>query len=276
MGEAKRKRNHRQRFLLDNPWCAYCGAPATTTDHCPPRCFFVGRIWPENYEFPSCAECNSEARLDEQGLAVLVRLGLNQTPKEPDQSEWQELIKAVWNNQPALIEEWRSVNENGQRRNFRKTFGPRGDELRHNGWGTLHLGPLSQALTERFMVKLGQALYYLHNRAPFEGFVYALHISLLDRDIPPNFFKKMMQIAPMRAEPKRANQPLGDQFIYAFNHSEEHGIIHAVVQFSEQYVFQLIAMRSDLALKREELAKEMGSIMPESHRHDIRLKRKTS
>jgi len=253
---------------------SYCGAPATTTDHCPPRCFFVGRQWPETYEFPACSDCNSEARLDEQALAVLVRLDLNLTPKEPDQSELHALMEGVRNNQPALIEEWLSSSENERKRSFRKSFGSRGDELRHQGWGNIRLGPLTQAMTERFMVKLAQALYYKHNHAPLEGFVFALHISLLARDIPPDFLSNMMRIAPIRAEPKRSNQPLDDQFIYAFNHNEEHGIIYAVVQFSEQYIFQLIAMRSDFELKMEEFAKEHGAVLPDGHRHVIRLKNK--
>src|SRR5271168_2886590 len=35
MGEAKVKRNRRQELLAAHPFCIYCGAPATTTDHCP-------------------------------------------------------------------------------------------------------------------------------------------------------------------------------------------------------------------------------------------------
>ena len=72
MGEGKRRQYSRQHFLAENRYCAYCGAAATTTDHCPPRCFFKRRTWPETYEFPACEPCNDVSRLDEQALAVLV------------------------------------------------------------------------------------------------------------------------------------------------------------------------------------------------------------
>jgi hypothetical protein len=50
-GETKRRQRYRERFLLDHPRCAYCGEPATALDHCPPRCCFRGRHWPEGYVF---------------------------------------------------------------------------------------------------------------------------------------------------------------------------------------------------------------------------------
>src|SRR6185437_15712623 len=88
-GQAKQKQYSRAQFLLRHPRCAYCGGVATTTDHCPPRSFFLGRVWPETYEFPACGPCNAEGRGDEQILAVLVRVGLSDmTPLELD--EWRK------------------------------------------------------------------------------------------------------------------------------------------------------------------------------------------
>ena len=47
-----------------------------------------------------------------------------------------------------------------------------GDLLRYAGYRALKFGPLSDALIDRFSVKLGKALYYRHNGAVFEGYVY--------------------------------------------------------------------------------------------------------
>lgn len=75
MGEAKRKQNRNQRFLAENPTCAFCGgeAPATTIEHCPPRAMFIGRTWPEGFEFPACANCNHGSGDHDVLVSVLAR-----------------------------------------------------------------------------------------------------------------------------------------------------------------------------------------------------------
>jgi hypothetical protein len=156
MGEAKRTQYNREQFLIRNPWCAYCGKQATTTDHCPPRAFFVNRVWPEKYEFPACAACNGEARLDEQAVAVIARLNLSDRSAN-DQREWERLVDGVKNNRPELIAEWRSMSEARRKLSMRELFGSAGDEMRLAGWGTINLGPETFATVTRFMVKLGKA-----------------------------------------------------------------------------------------------------------------------
>jgi len=49
-------------------------------------------------------------------------------------------------------------------------------------------------------------------------------------------------MAPVVPEIERNRKPLFDQFIYRFNHSPEHRVMYAVVQFGEQFIFQLIAI----------------------------------
>ena len=105
MGEAKRKLSKTQELLKEHPWCIYCGAQATTTDHCPPKSFFKSRHWPDTYEFPACEPCNSGARLDEQALAVLIRSDLPEHGKETERAEWEKLAQGVKNNQPGIVAE---------------------------------------------------------------------------------------------------------------------------------------------------------------------------
>jgi hypothetical protein len=57
----------------------------------------------------------------------------------------------------------------------------------------------------------------------------------------------VMSIAPVLPEIKRNNKSLLDQFIYRMNYSPEHGVFYAVVQFTDQYIFQLIALTSKAA-----------------------------
>ena len=241
MGEAKRKENRRSEFLRLHPACVYCGRPALTTDHCPPRCFFERRLWPETYEFPACEPCNAEARLDEQALAVLIRSKLTETPSELSQREWERLVDGVRNNQPNVLAEWGNVTRNEVRRDLRTAFGrERGDLLRGRGWGVANIGPLTQAMITRFMVKLSKALYYRHNAAVFDGILYVNHIDITHRDATPEYFNGILRMAPALASVERNKQALSEQFIYRFNHNAEAQVMYAVVQFGDQFVFQLI------------------------------------
>jgi hypothetical protein len=262
MGDATRKRKQLQALLLTHPWCVYCGAPATTIDHCPPRCFFEGRQWPESYAFPACADCNEQARLDEQALGVLIRIKLSANPQKRN-AEWEKLMRGVRNNQPRVLAEW---TEHGgiisQKHGMRERFGVEGDRLRREGWGLWNIGPLTQSVMIRFMIKLSKALYYRHNGVLFDGVIYASHIDSLSKDSTPAFFADILRMAPTLLAPKRNNRSLADQFIYRFNHNAEHGVMYAVVQFSEQFIFQLIALRSDMDEKLAVMAREAKAELP--------------
>lgn len=245
MGQAKVKQTNRQKLLVANPSCIYCGAPATTTDHCPPRCFFVGRVWPESYEFPACELCNKIARLDEQALGALIRIKISRDYNLNEILEIEKLMRGISNNQPEILREWR-VSSRTLRDTLRDMFGRvDGDQLRREGWGALNLGPLTKAAATRFRVKLGQALYYLHNRKVLDGVVYSSHISALEKEFDPQLLVDMLGDLPAIPSIRRNAKTLHDQFIYRFNNHPEWGVVHAVVQFSEQFIFQILAMRKD-------------------------------
>lgn len=246
MGEAKLKQYNRQQFLLRHPWCIYCGAKATTTDHCPPRSLFVERKWPETYEFPACGPCNAEARRDEQALAALARIRLTNSDREPGRSELLKLMTGVRNNQPELVAEWLSLSRNEQKRSLRAMFGEAADRARREGWGAIHLGPLSRAAIERFMIKLGKALYYKHVGNLLDGFVAVQYVDILSSKNNPTLMRTIMELAPELASPQRAGKTLTDQFIYRYNYSPDHGVIHAVVQFSEQFIYYVAALSREM------------------------------
>lgn len=273
MGDAKRKQYNRKEFLLEHRWCVYCGAPAVTTDHCPPRCFFEGRQWPETYEFPACSACNAEARLDEQALAVLIRPRLTLDKDPSSRREWESLVQGVKNNQPAVLQEWQSFSPSRKKRTLRAVFGAKGDQMRSEGWGAVNIGPLTGAMIERFMVKLGKALYYRHNKTLLDGTIYALHINILNVDQPSALMADMLQLAPGLSQSQRNNMPLTDQFIYRFNNSHQEGVMYAVVQFSEQFMFQLIVLSDEMAAKLVALNKQQGGPeLPIKGRYECQLK----
>ena len=269
MGEANRKLNRRQIFLQEHPSCVYCGAAATTSDHCPPRTFFQNRQWPETYEFPACEPCNGSARLDEQALAILIRNDSAGNASASDQLEWERLLRGVKNNQPHMIAEWNDVTRNETKHALRLAFGRDGDRRRREGWGMANLGPLTQAMISRFMIKLSKALYYRHNHHIFDGVLYVNHINRLSRDTTPEYINSILKMAPALPEIERNRKSLFDQFIYRFNHSPEHRVMYAVVQFGEQFIFQLIAIGPEMDAKLVEL--NQGIDLSKIGRHECFL-----
>lgn len=259
MGEARQKRRQRQLILEAQPWCIYCGARATTTDHCPPRSAFRGRHWPETYEFPACDSCNSGARLDEQVLAALFRSDFSEG-NDAELSEWEKLAQGVKNNQPEIAEEWQSPRRNEIRRVLRLAYGSEGDLRRQRGWSAICIGPRSQAAISRFMIKLSKALYFKLNNHVFDGVLYTYHINKLSADTTPEYLASIYAMAPGLPIVGRNNKSLADQFIYRFNHSPEHRVMYAVVEFGVQWVFQLIAVSREMdeKLTRKEEASSLS------------------
>lgn len=95
----------------------------------------------------------------------------------------------------------------------------------------------------------------------FDGIIYASHISVLAKDNTPEFMTEVLRLAPVLSEPRRNRRSLADQFLYRFNASSEFGVVYAVVQFSEQFIFRIFAisrkMADDLELKRQRTGLEV-------------------
>jgi hypothetical protein len=198
---------------------------------------------------------------------VLARIKLADDDKEPGRSEWNKLFRAVLNNQPEIVAEWRDTTARERRRYFRDAYGPDGDQLRWAGFGTLKLGPLSRGAIDRFAVKLGKALYYLHNNKIFEGDIYIRHIDPLVKNRHPDFLEDVLQLAPEFVTPRRNTKSSGDQFAYRFNRNPELGAIYAVVQFNPQFVLLIMAVSQDLAQTLVEDAAASHEAMPDKVFH---------
>jgi hypothetical protein len=55
---------------LDRSTCVYCEAPATTSDHIPPRAVFPNRVGAVTV--PACAACNNGASADDEYFAIVL------------------------------------------------------------------------------------------------------------------------------------------------------------------------------------------------------------
>lgn len=213
--------------------------------------------------------------MDEQALAVLTRSKLTEIGSEADRIEWERLVRGVKNNQPQIVAEWQSLRRNEIKRELRRAFGSEGDQRRAQGWGVINLGPLSRAIMNRFMVKLAKALYYRHNNHIFDGVLYVHHIDRMSEDTTPEYFESILSKAPVMPEIERNRKSLSSQFNYRFNHSPEHGVLYAVVQFSEQYIFQLIAVSREMDTKLTASMPDDGKTLPEGIRHECFLEHRT-
>jgi hypothetical protein len=242
MGEAKRKAERNAEFLRQHPRCVYCGGPANTIDHCPPRCFFLRRQWPETFEFPACSDCNTSASLDEMAIAFLVRVKLSEPMSDIDFEELKRLARGARNYCPDLYAEWLQLGPVGKKRAFREMFEEYGDAMRREKYGMLNIGKLSHLAIQRFLVKLGKALYYKHTDKLFDGVIYAKQYNFLTKENPDEFFEEILRVAHWPSDTRRNGQMLTEQFSYKFNCSPEHEVLYAVVRFSEQLIMQLIVI----------------------------------
>jgi hypothetical protein len=68
MPTGTRSMSKKRRFLMEHPYCCFCGGstPATTSDHVPPKACFPDGFWPEGFEFPACEKCNRGTKRDDQ------------------------------------------------------------------------------------------------------------------------------------------------------------------------------------------------------------------
>ncbi|WP_338928197.1 hypothetical protein WDZ11_00020 (plasmid) [Roseomonas mucosa] len=237
MGEAKQRQYSREQFLREHPTCCYCGAPATTTDHCPPRALFAGRRWPQGMEFPSCEPCNAKDRLAEQVVAILLRPSL---VTDAHDTAWEKTLRSVKLNHPDLEAEWNSLSRNEMRRKFRDKFGAvLGDALREREFGIVHIGPLTAALLEQWAAKLGQAIFYKVTGRRCTGRVWVARINML---APEADFDRLIAMTPMLAESVRESENLSPQFHFRYNASPDEGIVFALARAREQFGVVIAAL----------------------------------
>jgi hypothetical protein len=123
----------------------------------------------------------------------------------------------------------------------------------------------------RFMIKLAKALYYRHNNHIFDGVVYVHHIDRLSPHTTPQYFEAILSKAPAVPEIGRNRKSLVSQFNYRFNHSPEHRALYAVVQFSEQFIFQLIAVNREMDAQLMGALPSDGRPFPHGIRHECFL-----
>ena len=141
MNRGTKKRERKEIFFQNNPYCCFCGGEANTEtiDHFPSRTIFDGRKWPEGYAFPACENCNKQSKISEMVTSFLFKIFPSPITDE-QLREFQIAIDGLMNNRSVIMKELLSCDD-------------------PNGF---YCGPLTEKELLFFANKLGCALHYKH------------------------------------------------------------------------------------------------------------------
>jgi len=213
MGQAKLKEHRKQEFLKRHPICCHCGGLtlATTVDHVPSIQMFSLRRRPRGLEVPACETCNRATKQHEQVAALFGRIFPDgRTVEERD--ELQQIMRAVKNNNPGLLEEMMPSREQ------QALFAQSSSLLPPMAAGVLNCsGPLVNRSMQIVGAKLGFALHYTTagRIVPPAGGVAVRWYSNYDAatgEIPANIYD---MLGP-RKTLQQGKWHAGDQFSYAY------------------------------------------------------------
>lgn len=245
MGEGH---NKRQRFLVDHPYCIFCGGnvPAATIEHCPPRSVFINRNYPEGFEFPACKDCNQGSSDQDLLVAMLSRMdGIGN--KGDIDGKSIGYMKMANKQHPGLFQNMKlSALE---ARKFNRKAGiavPPG--LTHQQLGVVRLPPEAHRAVQLFSKKLAKSLYYKHTGEtkifPIDGCL-TLHWFtnanvILNKGV--TVFDLMRNMGGDKPTIERARQNMNDQFEYKITMSNDHDIF--IIQASFRLTFGMVIMGS--------------------------------
>lgn len=236
-------------FLSKHPKCCFCGGDkdASDRDHVPGRGLFINRVWPEDYEFPSCRACNECSRHLEQIVAFLAYAN-GQAKTEDHHRHFREKLEGLRNNWPGLLRRMKPSAR--ELRNFlrkRKLVREPGTFLRDLPIVRLTDSRIQQSVL-LYARKITCALHYLHTRQIIHstGAMYIrwyTNVNIYDGSLRDEIF----QIIPGLPRIVRSTKPLGDQFNYQYTVSQEGDLSGFVIRFPESLaIVSLVSFRRDI------------------------------
>lgn len=234
MGAARRKR---RRFLEEHPYCCFCGggALATTIDHVPNRACFLGRAFPEGFEFPACGRCQDASRTDELAFAFAVRMcDTNSANYDSDESD--RAITGLANNLRHLLPNpFLSANEKRRAWRGMGLAVPPGEIVAD--LPVVEINPAIHAHVLRYARKLAVALYYREKGriAPPDRKIMAAWTQSSNQK-GMRALRGFVEITPRATVGRRTNLDFGDQFNYHWDASDEPDLMAALVRFGQGVV----------------------------------------
>lgn len=242
------RRRQRTAFFEANPWCCFCGgsARAVEEDHIPARAMFRRRAWPVGYVFPSCVPCNRASALDELAMAWLTRITIRDLDAE-DEAEMERCLMQLHDRQPSWVAGMQELSRTETRQYLRER-GLSFESFSGMDLGIVTLPPELIAVPERYGVKLGKALYYLHTGRvlPVQGAVRVRVFPNTDY-MAASFPIKRFAILTSLPVLTRSGKSLEDQFFYRYATVTEGGGAAFAVQFGESTALLLMVVEDAAA-----------------------------
>lgn len=231
------QRSKRQRFLAEHQTCCFCGGRerATTIDHVPGRACFLGRAFPEGFEFPACDRCQNASRTDELAFAFMVRM-CDANDANYDEAESNKAISGLANNLRHLLPN-PFLGSNDKRRAWRSM----GLEIPSGELAAdlpvVEIDPAFHAHVLRYARKLALALYYKEKGriAPPDHRVMTAWTQLTNRR-GMNSLRGFLEITPRITVGRRTNLEFGDRFQYRWDESDVPDLMAALVTFGKGVV----------------------------------------
>lgn len=222
-------------FKLAHPTCCICGvAPTEQRDHIPAKIMFVGKQFPEGFEFPACADCNQGTKDTDQICAFYVRF-MDQNDTTYRGAEMRALLSAMGNNYVDLMPKWKLTR--AERREALRQMGraiPRNTELDRLPmvWIPKAFDPLFRA----WVGKIVRAIFY-HEAGRIMPPDFALFVEWVDYMHPDagTVAANFRDLLPNETIGSRRNTKLGTQFHYRWDHNQALGIFSTFIHFSESF-----------------------------------------
>jgi hypothetical protein len=217
-----RRAERKRRFLDAHPLCCFCGGTtaAATIDHIPARGLFLGRVWPDGYEFPACEACNAGASDDELMMAVAVRVLLFRDPSSTETQELENALSGLKYRLPHVLKKFRESSRVQARRFLRE----RGIETTNGGTElfVMHVPEEIQSAAMRYGAKLAKALHYKHT-GQIAKCTAAVKVKVMTNAdlMAPTFPLESLSVLTNGAVIQRGVTSLKGQFDYRFAITED-------------------------------------------------------
>jgi hypothetical protein len=231
MGERKKRRD----ALLGKP-CIFCAGEnsSTTTDHQPPRVFFVNRQWPEGYEFPACRLCNQDTRITEKRLGLIVRLDPTLSDNSTEFREARELMQDMHQHDPTFMAQFKKEISYEEAARILNGYGI---EYERDDHGQVDLPIVSFPTVlardlNKYFEKLGKALHYKHTQQivpKTAGFKvhWETNATIAESEVDAH----MIALCNGLGLTQRNRKSLHDQFVYRYEASENGNLGAYLVKF---------------------------------------------
>jgi hypothetical protein len=241
MGQAASKKARHAAILKNETRCCLCegSRQAITIDHVPARVCFIGKAGPEEFEFPSCLQCNNLSSRSEQVTGLYIRIS-DHDEKNFSGKELNKLITGVANNDPDCLP--LMLVQKNKLRELRDNF----PHNRGKFLADINAAGIPDRVhfhLEIFARKLIYAIHYKKTGAIL-GRSHELYITYCQ--VGTYDHKYLEKFANSRFGPafttKRSNVNIRDQFIFNHAYNERHGFSGLYAQFGKSFCFFCIAI----------------------------------